>query len=66
MEKLLNPVINLPGCPVNPTVLVQTLLDLILTGMPTLDTNNRPTKFYGKTVHATCPRRGAKMKYNQE
>lgn len=53
-----NPVINLPGCPVNPTVLVQTLLDLILIGMPTLDTSNRPTNFYGKTVHSACPRRG--------
>lgn len=56
--KMVNKVINLSGCPVHPTVLVQTLLDLILTGMPTLDSNNRPTKYYGTTVHKKCPRRG--------
>lgn len=54
--KLLKPVVNLPGCPVHPTVLIQTLLDLILIGMPTLDTSNRPTKYFGKTVHDNCPR----------
>jgi len=53
-----NPVVNLPGCPVHPTVLIQTLLDLILTGMPALDSNNRSTKYFGATVHNTCPRKG--------
>jgi hydrogenase small subunit len=52
-----NPIINLSGCPVHPTVMVQTLLDLILIGMPALDSNNRPTKYYGVTVHHQCPRR---------
>jgi hydrogenase small subunit len=52
-----NPVVNLPSCPVHPTVIVQTLLDLILTGTPTLDSNNRPTKFYSQTIHSLCPRR---------
>jgi len=53
-----NPVVNLSGCPVHPTVLIQTLLDLILTGMPALDSNSRPTKYYS-TIHSSCPRRGA-------
>jgi hydrogenase small subunit len=52
-----NPVVNLPSCPVHPTVIVQTLLDLILTGTPTLDSNNRPTTFYSKTIHSLCSRR---------
>ena len=55
--KTANPVVNLAGCPVHPTVLVQTLLDLVLTGMPALDSYNRPTKFFGATVHSTCERR---------
>ena len=55
--KTTNPVINLPGCPVHPTVLIQSLLDLILIGKPTIDSNNRPTKYYAKNVHDTCERR---------
>jgi len=55
--KTTNSVVNLSGCPVHPTVLIQTLLDLILIGMPALDTNKRPTKYYGTTVHSTCERR---------
>jgi len=55
--KTSNPVVNLSGCPVHPTVMIQTLLDLILIGMPALDTNQRPTKYFGATVHATCERR---------
>ena len=55
--KTKNSVVNLSGCPVHPTVLIQTLLDLILIGMPTLDSSKRPTKYFGKTVHENCPRR---------
>jgi hydrogenase small subunit len=51
-------VINLSGCPVHPTVIVQTLLDLILTGMPALDSNGRPVKFFNSRIHSNCPRRG--------
>lgn len=58
-----NKVVNLPSCPVHPTVLVQTLLDLILSGVPTLDTNNRPTKYYSSSIHRSCPRReGSEVK----
>jgi hydrogenase small subunit len=62
--KTTNPVINLAGCPVHPTVMVQTLLNLILTGMPRLDANNRPTQYYGSSIHTNCPRRG-KTRVNQ-
>jgi len=56
--KTTNPVTNLSGCPVHPTVMVQTLLDLILTGAPAVDSNNRPTKYYGTTIHKKCERNG--------
>lgn len=55
--KTANPVINLPGCPVHPTVLIQTLLDLILIGKPSIDSYNRPTKYYSREIHEVCPRR---------
>jgi hydrogenase small subunit len=57
-NKTLNPVINLPGCPVHPTVMVQSLVDLLLAGMPALDTSNRPVLYYSAEVHSNCPRRG--------
>lgn len=56
--KTSSPVVNLPGCPAHPTVLVQTLIDLILTGVPSLDSYNRPTKYYGVNIHSICPRKG--------
>lgn len=55
--KTVNPVINLPGCPSHPTVLIQTLLDLILIGKPTIDSYNRPTKYFSTNIHERCPRR---------
>lgn len=56
--KTANKVVNLPACPVHPTTLVQTLLDLILTGVPSLDSSNRPVQYYGSLIHSNCPRRG--------
>ncbi|MBU3159723.1 hydrogenase small subunit [Clostridium frigoris] len=56
--KTTNPIVNLSGYPVHPTVLIQSLLDLILIGNPAIDNNNRPTKYYGSTVHNTCLRKG--------
>lgn len=58
LGKTTNPVINLPSCPVHPTVLIQTLLDIILTGTPRIDSYNRPTKYYSNLIHQNCPRRG--------
>lgn len=54
-----NPVINVPGCPVHPAVLTQTLIDVILTGSPELDKEGRPTRFFGTSIHRLCPRRSA-------
>ncbi|OOM82414.1 periplasmic [NiFeSe] hydrogenase small subunit precursor [Clostridium puniceum] len=62
--KTTNPVINLSGCPVHPTILVQTLIDLSLGVLPAVDTNNRPSKYYGITIHRKCERLG-KEKVNQ-
>jgi hydrogenase small subunit len=51
------PVINLPGCPVHPANIVGTLVDLINGTSLTLDSENRPTKYYGTVhVHSQCPR----------
>lgn len=54
--KTVKPVINLSGCPVHPTAMIQTLLDLVLVGMPTIDSYNRPTKYYTGNIHEICPR----------
>lgn len=53
-----NPVINLPGCPTHPYTITKALVDLLLYGMPTLDTLGRPVAYYGQKVHGACPRRG--------
>lgn len=49
-------VINLPACPVNPAVLLGTLVELLTRGMPPLDDLGRPASYYGTTVHHICPR----------
>lgn len=50
-------VINVSGCPVNPDWFVGTLAHLLMYGRPELDRLNRPTLFYGFTVHRHCQRR---------
>lgn len=50
-------VINVPGCPVNPGWIVGTLAHLIWHGEPELDEYNRPTLFFGETIHSLCQRR---------
>lgn len=52
-------IINLPGCPVHPDWLVGTLSQLIIGSVPALDSNGRPTAYYGRTIHNRCPRRSA-------
>ena len=54
--KTTNPIVNLPGCPVHPTVLIQSLVDLILVGTPAIDSEHRPTKYFGSRIHQGCPR----------
>jgi len=56
------PVINLPGCPAHPAVMVGALVDVINGTALTLDSQNRPEKYYGKDkIHSNCPRRGTSM-----
>jgi hydrogenase small subunit len=52
------PVINIPGCPPNPYVLLATVLEYASTGkVPQLDTFGRPKFAFDKTIHEHCPRR---------
>lgn len=50
-------VVNVSGCPINPDWFLGTLYHLMLFGIPELDRYNRPTLFYGETIHANCQRR---------
>ena len=54
-------VVNIPGCPPHPDWLVGTLVAVALYGLEavarSLDDLSRPTMFYGKCIHETCPRR---------
>jgi hydrogenase small subunit len=57
------PVINVPGCPVQPDNMTETLLYLVyqaagLAPMIPLDDKLRPTWLFGKTVHEGCDRAG--------
>jgi len=52
------PVVNLPGCPPNPYVLLGTVLEYATTGkVPKLDALGRPKFAYDRTIHEHCPRR---------
>jgi hydrogenase small subunit len=52
------PVVNLPGCPSNPYILLGTVLQYATFGtLPALDAEGRPTFAYGRTIHEHCPRR---------
>ncbi len=51
------PVINVSGCPINPDWLTGTLYQLLLFGLPEVDRYQRPTLFYGQTIHSICQRR---------
>jgi hydrogenase small subunit len=57
------PVVNVPGCPVQPDNFTETLLYLLyqvagLAPMIPLDEQLRPTWLFGKTVHEGCDRAG--------
>ncbi len=52
------PVVNIPGCPPIAEVMTGVITYLTTYGtLPTLDTQGRPTAYYGQTVHNRCPRR---------
>lgn len=51
-------VVNLPGCPANPYILLGVALQYATLGtLPALDSKNRPMFAYGQTIHERCPRR---------
>jgi hydrogenase small subunit len=57
------PIINVPGCPVQPDNFMETLLYLLyqaagMAPMIPLDDKLRPTWLFGKTVHEGCDRAG--------
>jgi hydrogenase small subunit len=57
------PVVNLPGCPVQPDNITETLLYLVLqiagtTGPIALDEQGRPAWLFERTVHEICNRAG--------
>ena len=53
------PVINIPGCPPNPYVLLGTILEYASAGrLPALDEKKRPKFAYDRVIHDHCPRRG--------
>jgi len=57
------PIVNVPGCPVQPDNFMETLLYLLyqaagLAPMIPLDENGRPTWLFGQTVHEGCDRAG--------
>jgi len=52
------PVINIPGCPPNPYILLGTVLQYATTGgIPELDAKKRPKFAYDRVIHEHCPRR---------
>ncbi len=57
------PVINVPGCPPHPDWIVGTVAHALMFGIPELDSDGRPTLFYGTLVHDNCPYRSY---YDQE
>jgi hydrogenase small subunit len=56
-EVVERPVVNVPGCPVNPDWLIATFVHLLLFGMPEVDRYRRPTFLFGQTIHSICQRR---------
>jgi hydrogenase small subunit len=57
------PIVNVPGCPVQPDNMMETVLSLLyqaadLAAMIPLDDQLRPTWLFGKTVHEGCDRAG--------
>ena len=57
------PIVNVPGCPVQPDNFMETVLYLLyqvagLAPMIPLDDAGRPTWLFGKTVHEGCDRAG--------
>lgn len=51
-------VVNIPGCPANPYIILGIVLQFATMGtLPELDQQGRPKVAYGRTIHDHCPRR---------
>jgi len=55
------PLVNVSGCPPIPEVITGVILYYLSKGMPQLDSLQRPTVFYGETVHDGCYRMSSFM-----
>jgi hydrogenase small subunit len=55
LKGLAKPLVNVPGCPPHPDWMVGTIVHLLKFGVPDLDGDLRPRKFFGATVHSRCP-----------
>ncbi|HEV7487544.1 MAG TPA: hydrogenase small subunit [Thermoanaerobaculia bacterium] len=52
------PIVNIPGCPPNPYILLGTVLEYATTGkLPKLDAKGRPLFAFDRLIHDHCPRR---------
>ena len=52
------PVVNIPGCPPNPYIVLGTVLQFAKAGtLPELDDKKRPKFAYDRLIHEHCPRR---------
>jgi hydrogenase small subunit len=52
------PIVNIPGCPPNPYILLGTILQYASSGtLPELDAKKRPMFAYDRVIHEHCPRR---------
>lgn len=49
--------INIPGCPPHPDWVAGTLASVLCGNIPSTDAEGRPMSFFGRSVHANCPRR---------
>jgi hydrogenase small subunit len=53
------PVVNIPGCPMNPANLTATVVHFLTYGsLPAMDQLNRPLFAFGRRIHDNCERRG--------
>jgi hydrogenase small subunit len=53
------PVVNIPGCPMNPSNLTATVVHFLTYGsLPEMDDMNRPLFAFGRRIHDNCERRG--------
>jgi hydrogenase small subunit len=52
------PIVNIPGCPPNPYIVLGTVLQFARAGtLPELDDKKRPKFAYDRVIHEHCPRR---------